>query len=184
MIDFKLFPKIETKSLILRKMSYNDINDLFEMRNDPQMNEYTDTKPDVTIDETRIYVDKMNKGVDDNKWIIWAIEHKQSNKVIGSISIWNINKEQESGELGYGITPDYQGKGLMKEALFSVVEYGFDVMNLKALEAYTEEQNLNSIKLLESCRFSEFDRADDVGCFSNRVYHMIGYKIKNRNSNI
>jgi hypothetical protein len=26
------------------------------------------------------YIDKMNKGVDDNKWIIWAIEHKENVK--------------------------------------------------------------------------------------------------------
>ncbi|MHB1392240.1 MAG: HD-GYP domain-containing protein [Clostridia bacterium] len=30
----------------------------------------------------KIYIDKMNKGIDDNKWIIRAIEHKQSNRVM------------------------------------------------------------------------------------------------------
>ncbi len=184
MINFTDFPNMETKNLILRKMSYNDINDLFEMRKDPRMNEYTDTIPDATTDETKIYIDKMNKGIDDNKWIIWAIEHKQSNKVIGSISIWNINKEQEGGELGYGIAPYYQGKGLMKEALLSVVEYGFGVLKLKALEAYTEEQNIKSINLLESCNFIEVNRVDDEGYFNNRVYHMIGYRIEKSNFNI
>jgi ribosomal-protein-alanine N-acetyltransferase len=37
----------------------------------------------------------MNKGVDYNKWIIWAVEHEVSKKVIGSICIWNINMEQD-----------------------------------------------------------------------------------------
>lgn len=53
-----------------------------------------------------------------------------SQKVIGTISIWNINLEQRNAELGYGITPAYQNKGLMKEALLSVADYGFNVMNL------------------------------------------------------
>ena len=44
MINFMPFPNIETKSLILRKMNYNDINDLFEMRKDSRMNVYIDTK--------------------------------------------------------------------------------------------------------------------------------------------
>lgn len=178
MIEFTPFPVIETKSLILRKLEHNDINDLFEMRKDPGMNEYTDTKPDNNIDETMAYFDKMNKGVDDNKWIIWAIQHKQSNKVIGSISIWNINIEQMSGELGYGIIPDYQGQGLMREALLSVVEYGFNIMNLKSLDAYTEENNLKSISLLEKCNFIEVNRVDDEGYFSNRVYHMVVYRLE------
>lgn len=179
MFCFTPFPILETENLILRKMHQGDVQDLFEMRNDPRMNEYTDSIPDVSMDETKAYVDKMNKGVHDNKWIIWAIEHKQVGKVIGSISIWNLNREQISGELGYGIMPDYQGQGFMKEALLRVVKYGFEVMKLKTLDAYTEASNVRSIKLLERCKFVESDRVDDQGYYSNRIYHMIVYRITN-----
>jgi len=48
MIDFTHFPNLETRNIILRRMNYNDINDLFEMRNDPKMIEYTDSKLDRT----------------------------------------------------------------------------------------------------------------------------------------
>lgn len=74
-----------------------------------------------------------------------AIEHKASRKVKGSISIWNIDNEKGAAELGYGIIPDFQNKGLMKEALLSVVDYGFNVMKLKSLNAYTEERKLAQI---------------------------------------
>lgn len=40
----------------------------------------------------------------------------------------------------------------MSESLLSVVEYSFNVMNLKTLDAYTEEKNFKSIKLLEGCK--------------------------------
>ncbi|MDF2881730.1 MAG: hypothetical protein K0R54_2287 [Clostridiaceae bacterium] len=52
MIDFNPFPIIETKRLILRRMNYDDINDLFKMRKDPEMNLYIDVKPDETTAET------------------------------------------------------------------------------------------------------------------------------------
>ncbi len=172
------FPVIETKNLILRRIKYEDTHDIFAMRSDPKMNEYTDTKPDESPEETKAYIEKMNKGVDENKWVIWAIEHKQSKKVIGSISIWNINIEQISGELGYGIIPEYQGKGLMKESLLSVVDYGFSVMNLSSLEAYTEENNIKSIKLLEGCKFAEVNRINEEGYLHNQIYHMIVYRLK------
>jgi len=184
MISFIPFPNLKTKRLILRRMDHNDIDDLFEMRKDKLMNEYTDTKLEDNTDETKAYIDKMNKGIDDNKWIIWAIEHKQSNKMIGTISIWNINLEEKSAELGYGVIPDYQGQGLMKEALLSVLDYGFDLMKLKTLDAYTEENNLKSIKLLEKCKFTEIDRVDDQGYFTNRIYHMIVYRLENTKNEI
>jgi ribosomal-protein-alanine N-acetyltransferase len=121
----------------------------------------------------------MNKGIDENKWLIWAIEHKKFQKVIGSISIWNLNLEQEIGELGYGITPEYQGKGLMKEALLGVVEYAFFVMKFRALEAYTEENNIKSINLLEGSKFIETNRVKEEGHHNNRNYKMIVYRLEN-----
>lgn len=179
MFNFTPFPDIETQNLILRRIDYNDIDDLFEMRKDQRMNEYTDTKIDNTKDETRAFIDRMNKGIDNNRWIIWAIEHKMAGKVIGSISIWNISREQESGELGYGVAPDYQGRGLAREALLSVIKYGFDTMKLKALDAYTEENNFKSINLLKKCNFVEVNRVDDAGCNNNQTYHMIVYRLRN-----
>lgn len=177
--NFAPFPTIKTNSLWLRRMEHSDIGDLFEMRSDPRMNEYTDAKLDESEDETRAYIDKMNRGVDDGKWIIWAIEHKQSGKVIGSVSIWNLNVEQESGEFGFGIIPDYQGQGLMKESLLSAIDYGFDVVKLKELYAYTEEHNLRSIGLLRKCGFVGTNRVDEKGYFHDRVYHMVVFKVEN-----
>lgn len=181
MIKFTTFPDLETKNLLLRKMNYGDINDLFEMRNDPSMNMYTDTKPDQTFEETKSYIDKMNKGIYDNKWIIWAIEYKGSKKVIGSVCIWNIDIIKKSGELGYGIIPDYQGKGLMQESLLNVIDYGFNVMNLKSIKACTEENNIKSINLLKRCNFNFMKSVDDKGYFNNRIYHMMVYNLENRN---
>ena len=60
MINFTPFIQIETENLLLRKMGYNDINDLFEMRKDLQMNEYEDTKLEENADETKVYINKMN----------------------------------------------------------------------------------------------------------------------------
>lgn len=181
MIKINTVPKIETHNTILRRIEHRDAKDLFEMRKDPRMHEFTDSKPEETLEETGRYIDKMNKGIDESKWIIWAIEHKQSRKVIGSISIWNINWALDIADLGYGIIPDYQGRGLMKEALLRVVDFGFQTMGLKALEAYTEEENLNSIKLLEGCNFVEINRVDDEGYVNNRTYHMIVFKLENNN---
>ncbi|MFC6040834.1 GNAT family N-acetyltransferase [Paenisporosarcina macmurdoensis] len=176
-MNFTPFPTIETEHLLLRRITLDDTNDMFEMRKDPSMYEYLDTKVDKNPGETKAYISKMNHGIDEEKWIIWAIEHIQSNKVIGTICIWNLNEEEESGELGYGIIPDYQGQGLMKESLVSVIEYGFEVMKLKVLEAYTEENNEKSINLLETCEFVEVNRVDEAGDSTNRVYRMVVFRL-------
>lgn len=131
----KTFPIISTENLVLRRLQNSDVNDIYEMRKNELMHLYTDTLPDKKIEDTEKYIINMNKGVDDNKWLIWAIEHKVTKRVIGTISIWNINKENNSAELGYGIIPNFQGKGYMKESLLKVIDYGFNKMNLDKLLA-------------------------------------------------
>lgn len=161
-------------------MEIKDTSDVYEMRKDPSMHGYTDTKPDKTPQETMDYIEKMNDGVDENKWIIWAMVHKQTKQVIGSINIWNIDIQQGIAELGYGIIPRYQGKGLMKEALLEVIHYGFEVMNLTALDAYTEINNVKSIMLLESCHFKEIKRVDEEGHTTKRTYRMVVYRLESK----
>lgn len=177
MFRFDPFPALATENLNLRKMQPSDAADLFEMRSDPRMHEYTDTLPDRSMDETTAYIAKMLDGVAKNQWIIWTIEHKASNKVIGSVSIWNIDAETMCAELGYGIAPEYQGRGFMKEALLEAAEYGLASMKLKRLDAYTEETNICSLKLLEKCGFIETGKADDQGYVHDRVYHMTIYSL-------
>lgn len=177
MINFDPFPNLETEHLLLRKLTFTDSDDLFEMRKDPRVHEFTDTRVDENIGQTRAYINKMNQGVAENKWILWAIEHKQLHQVIGSVSIWNINRDQESGELGYGVRPDFQGQGWMKESLLCVAGYGFGVMKLRELWAYTEENNLRSIKLLEKCHFVEVKRVEEMGVLNKRVYAMVAYRL-------
>jgi hypothetical protein len=89
--SFIPFPVIETKHLILRRMELRDTDDVFEMRSNSGMHRYTDTKPDETPQETRAYIEKMRKGVDENQWIIWVIEHQQSKKVRNTLKIETVN---------------------------------------------------------------------------------------------
>lgn len=178
MASFKPFPVLETASLVLRRMERKDLPDLFQMRNDPGMVEFTDSIPDASAEDTEVYLDKMDRGIDADRWIIWAIEHRPTKKVIGSASIWNLDGVRSCGELGYGIIPDFQGKGYMQEALSRVVDYAFHTMGLRAVEAFTEESHLRSRRLLEKAGFVEVDIVDDPGFYSERVYHMVVYRLE------
>jgi len=172
------FPQLETKRLILRKISPADAQDIFAMRADERMHLFTDTLPDETTHQTAAYIEKMNSGVEANRSIIWAMQHRQAQKVIGTISLWDFQIENASAELGYGIIPEYQGQGLMKEALLQVCAYGLGTLGLRQLFAYTEENNQASIRLLETCNFRLVDRVVDEGVKQKRSFQMMVYVLE------
>jgi len=39
---------------------------MFEMRRDPRMYEYINVKVDENTEETKTYIDKMNRGIDES----------------------------------------------------------------------------------------------------------------------
>lgn len=173
---FTEFPMMETKRLVLRRLTEGDLDDLFNMRKDPEMHEYTDTMPDTSQKETKEYLERMDKGIDDGKWLLWGIQSKDTQRIIGSISIWNFTESRKGAELGYGIVPHMQGKGYMMESLQAVIDYCFNTIGMDWIEAYTEEGNESSTRLLENLGFTQINKVIDQGYNKDRLYNMLVFK--------
>ncbi len=172
------FPILSTRRLTLRKLTDGDLSELFEMRSDPEMHLFTDTVPDVTLKDTKIYLEKMNDGVKRDLWIIWGIEHTLLHRLIGTISIWNFDEKKEKAELWFGLNPTFQGRGYMSETLKAVIDYGFQTLKLSVLEAYTEESNQRSIKLLYNAGFKYQNTIEEAGTKKEKVFKMQVFSMK------
>ena len=79
---------------------------------------------------------------------------KASDKIIGwcGYHIWYT--EHSRAEIGYGLFDDaFKQKGLMSEALPTIIEYGFITMKLHRIEALAATYNIPSVKLLDKLNF-------------------------------
>lgn len=177
MTILKPFPQLETERLILRKMISSDKDDIFYMQSNPKMSEHSDSQPETEPDGALAYIERMNTGVSEGKWFIWALEEKETHKVVGTVCIWNFSNDKKIAELGYGIIPECQGKGLMSEALLSIIDYSFNVLDMNLLDAYTEENNLPSIKMLNRIGFKDVDRVIDEGFYKEQDFCMIVFRL-------
>lgn len=151
-INFTPFPSLETERLTLRQITFDDENEFYILKSDERILRYLYTKPK-TLDEARQFLHRINDGIARNEWILWGITFKNENKLIGSICFWNIIEAQSKAEIGYELMPEYQGKGIMSEAMKVVKKYGFENMKLDLIEALPYSENMKSIKLLERNNF-------------------------------
>jgi ribosomal-protein-alanine N-acetyltransferase len=170
------FAPVETERLLLRRMEPGDLRDLFELRSEPSLHAHTDTKPDASTEDTAAYIARMNRGIDEGRWAVWAMAHKASRRVVGTLCVWNHDAAENSAELGCGIAAEYRGRGLMAEALRAAAEYAFHAMGLAVLRAYTEESNIAAARLLERCGFVRAGHMGEAGCVTERVYSMDIYE--------
>lgn len=152
-LNFEPFPELTAERIVLRRISHKDKDDIFFLRSDENVLKYLDKVPSPSVDETLEYIDKINTLINDNESILWGICLKKHTKLIGTICYWRMVKEHFRAEIGYVLHPQYQGTGIMHEAIGEVLRYGFETMQLHSVEAKVNPENVASIKLLEKNGF-------------------------------
>ncbi len=148
MLSFTPFPVLTTNRLILRRLEDTDDHQIFLLRTNDRVNEYIPRTKQRSVKEAQEFIHKMNEGVDECKWIFWAINRKGSSELAGTICLWNFSEDKSNAEVGYELHPAFQGQGIMDESLKKVLEFGFHDLNLTMVQAYTHKDNVNSTKLL------------------------------------
>jgi ribosomal-protein-alanine N-acetyltransferase len=152
-ISFHPFPEIKTQRLLLRKIQYSDLHEVFFLRSDKTVLKYIDKPPAQSLEEAREFIEHIHVLEKNNSGINWAITLSGDDTLIGNICIWNINPEHHRGEVGYALHPSHWGKGIMQEAMRAVLDYGFNTLRLHSMEANVNPANDASIKLLERNNF-------------------------------
>jgi ribosomal-protein-alanine N-acetyltransferase len=140
--------------LILRRLTQEDAPEIFYFRSDPVILQYLGREPARDIEEVKPFIDLINTNIDTNESILWGIALKESpGKLIGTICFWQLQKENYRSEIGYLLDPLHWKKGIMKEAINTVLEYGFSVMGLHSVEARLTALNTASAAVLEATGF-------------------------------
>ncbi len=84
----------------------------------------------------------------------WYILEKESGSVIGDIGLHAWEKKHDRAEIGYMLHPLARGKGYATEAGELIIKYGFEVLKLNRVEAFTAPENLLSQNVLKKLGFS------------------------------
>ena len=178
-LNFIPFPVLRTERLVLRELNMQDDNEMFFLRSDDKVNQYIDRPKVTVIEETHAFISKISNGIANNEWIFWAIELKNSDKLIGTICLWNISKEEASAEIGFELHPEQQGKGIMQEATAKVIEFGFSVMQLRKIDAWINKENLSSIKLIGKFNFKRDTDLENKFIGMPELENMVIYSLSN-----
>lgn len=158
-------PDIETKRLLLRRMTMKDAQDIFEYSRDPEVARHVLWSAQKHISEAKEYVRYMTKRYRDDLPSSWGIIDKESGKLVGTIGYMSLSEENASVEVGYSLARWLWGKGLMTEALRAVIDYTFDAMDINRIEAQHELLNPSSGRVMEKCGMTK------EGVLRQRLYN-------------
>ncbi len=158
--EFRLNGKtIETERLILRPFEQADLDDFFEYASVEGTGEmagwhhHQDKQKSQEILDLFISEDKT-----------FAVCLRQSGKVIGSLGVEKYGMEDKltefdgyrGREIGYVLSRDYWGRGLMTEAVRAVIDYLFSECDLDFLTCGYYDFNSRSRRVQEKCGFRPY----------------------------
>jgi ribosomal-protein-alanine N-acetyltransferase len=152
-LNFNPFPTLTSERLLLREVVPNDVNEIFFLRSNKTVLKFINMPLATATEQAAQWIERITVAHKNNISINWGISLKEDSKIIGNICFWNISPEKDQAEIGYTLRPEFHGKGIMQETFTKVLEYGFDVMKLRRIEAYTSPHNSRSTALLERNNF-------------------------------
>jgi len=148
------FPELTTDRLLLRRVTKKDAPEIFFLRSDHTVLQHLGRDAATEIKQAEDFISKIEQAINDNESILWGIALKENpDKIIGTICFWQMQKEHYRAEIGYILHPEYWRKGIMKESIVKVLEYGFIKIGLHSVEARISPANIASAAVLEATGF-------------------------------
>lgn len=151
------FPILFTKRLVLRQPEESDAAAILQLRSDEKVNTWLDRPVTTSFEDALAFIQKVKKGIAAGDSLYWIISQQSSSILIGTICLWNYVPAKKLAETGYELLPQYQGKGLMQEALQAVLHYSFSNLGLQVITAVSRKENARSILLLQKLNFKPGD---------------------------
>lgn len=141
-------PVLSTARLELRALVHDDVAQLFEVFSDPEVVRYWSTPPMQSVAEAEAIVAKSGQHLAAGSGYRWAVCRREDARVMGTISLFHFDEQNNRAEIGYALGRAFWGAGHMHEALTALVELAFGDMDLRRLEADTDPRNAASIRAL------------------------------------
>ena len=180
-VNFSPFPILETERLILRRITTDDAPGVFRLRSNPDTMKYVPRPLATTIDDAMAHIAQIDDKVNSNLGINWAITLKGDPTFIGIIGNFRIEFENYRAEIGYMLLPEFNGKGIISEAIARVVQYGFEEMKLHSIEAIIDPDNFASGRVLEKNNFVKEAHLKENEFYNGQFLDTVIYSIINPN---
>ena len=158
--EFKINGKvIETERLILRPFCWSDLDDFYEYASVDGVGEMAGWHHHESKEKSQ---EILGCFIKEDK--TFALCLKENSKVIGSLGVEKYGMEEKltefdgyyGREIGYVLSRDHWGKGLMPEAVGAVIGYLFDELDLDFLTCGYYDFNSQSKRVQEKCGFKPY----------------------------
>jgi RimJ/RimL family protein N-acetyltransferase len=151
---FTHFPSLTTSRLLLRYILPGDAESLFAIFSDEESMKFYGHEPHESLDDTKEVIRQIEERYARKEALRWGITFRGEDRLIGSCSIFHFDAGFDCAETGYELNRAFWGKGIMTEAMSTILTFGFSELGLHRIEAIIDIANECSKGLLIKLGFT------------------------------
>ena len=152
-MDWTSLPTITTPRLVIRLISDDDVDAMFEVFSDAEVMRYWSTPPLANRAGAVELVNEIHESFARQVMLKWGVARRPDNYLIGTTTLYNLDFDNRRAEVGYALGRTHWGQGYMHEALQALLAFAFETLDLRRLEADVDPRNRASIQTLERLGF-------------------------------
>lgn len=137
--------------LELRSLTTADAPAVYALFSDPEAMRYWSSAPWDNPQQANDYIAGVLAGYEDGEWLCMGVQVE--GQLAGVINLYSFHRQNRRCDIGYMLGRAFWGKGYMREALATLIDYAFRVLRLHRIEADIDPRNTASAKLLKSLHF-------------------------------
>lgn len=146
-------PTLETERLRLRAVTPADAGALYRIFSDPLVTRYWGSPRLTDPAQGLALVEEIQRGARTGALLQWGVTRTGEDRVIGTCTLAGWDRQHRRAELGFALGRSHWGRGVMAEALPTVLRFGFVGMQLHRIEADVDPRNAPSVRHLERLGF-------------------------------
>jgi [ribosomal protein S5]-alanine N-acetyltransferase len=147
---FADLPELETERLLLCRMRLDDAEAMFAYASDPEVTCYVTWDTHCSIEDSRNFLRFATEGYERGDFGGWGVVLKDDGAFVGTCGVdAGYAPEHARAELGYVLSREHWGRGLMPEAVRAVIAFGFESMGLNRIQARCIAENIASTRVME-----------------------------------
>jgi len=164
---------LKGKRVLLRSFELSDLDEIMKHWNNMELRNRVgsaDRGPQSRSDEEE-WIRNTWKDRQEKKGFTFAIATIAENKLIGGVSLFNINWVSRSAMFGISIyDPKNRGKGYGQESTRLILDFAFKTLNLHRVELFTFDFNTQAQETYKKVGFKEIGRRRKAA-FIDGQYH-------------
>lgn len=144
-------PPLRGDGVQLRGLTTDDVPGLHAIFSDAAVVRFMSIPQMTSEAATRKFLAQIHHGFRAGTLYQWGIVLEQ--RIVGTCTLADIDRTNRRAELGFALAKAFWGRGLILRALPTVIQFAFERLDLRRIEADADPRNAASIHVLERLGF-------------------------------